>query len=457
MSQQAQSRAITSATMCAAVALALGAAPAFAGNTTPYIVGGNCAKLPQDRATEFHGNPKKADLFLGMAGNQWTVFENVLRAYNGYRGIDNTAPDYKTNYTQKDLRSDSRDYYVELIPPGTIRDQIKSACMTLGNDEVDITDRNFLPLNIQVDFDVFTSTTYSLMQDLALNGYITQSMPYTKNKLALAVQDGNPHGIGTGALHDTVARTGNTTYDKVADLALDLLDPNVPVSEVDHINEGIHTSINQMYQAMDAYVRAHGTAGQIAELNTRLAAVATPQDGSPGKTRPLAENIPAAPFVLANNSDCKNADGTLRMCEYAILNKANTYETRVHHVETPERVRADTSWTGPQWVTELVYAQTAQAANPNLEKLVDVVVPGDVNKPQTYSIALLATSGNPTLAQNFIDWVRSPAGQDVYVNQGGFLPLTDTELAGGECYSVTVAADGTRTLNKTTRVNNTCP
>jgi hypothetical protein len=42
-----------------------------------------------------------------------------------------------------------------------------------------------------------------------------------------------------------------------------------------------------------------------------------------------------------------------------VLNKANTHETRVHHVETPERVRADDYWTGPLWITEVTFAQNS--------------------------------------------------------------------------------------------------
>ncbi len=44
------------------------------------------------------------------------------------------------------------------------------------------------------------------------------------------------------------------------------------------------------------------------------------------------------------------------MCEFAILNKANTHETRVHHVETPERILAGDSDVGPVWVSELQLA-----------------------------------------------------------------------------------------------------
>lgn len=46
---------------------------------------GNCAELPADRATEFHGNPHTSELNLAMAGNQWVVFNKVMTAFNERR------------------------------------------------------------------------------------------------------------------------------------------------------------------------------------------------------------------------------------------------------------------------------------------------------------------------------------------------------------------------------------
>ena len=116
-----------------------------------YTLQGTCAFLPADRATEFHGNPDRSKLNLGMAGNQWVVFEEAMQQFNVYIGKgDGTEPAYRPNdedgFTLADLNDNANRYFVELIPPGQIRKQIKSGCMLLGNDE----DRNFLPGNIQV-------------------------------------------------------------------------------------------------------------------------------------------------------------------------------------------------------------------------------------------------------------------------------------------------------------------
>lgn len=197
----------------------------------------------------------------------------------------------------------------------------------LANDE----ERNFLPGSVQVKFDVFMSTNYNLMQDLANNHFVGEALPYIKNKLDLMVDATNSKGIGT-------ARAPGT-YENVQDIVMDILDPAVVVSEVDHINEGIHNAINNMYKAMDEYVRENGSTADIAALDSALASVATPQAGSPAATRTgISTN-----FDLATNAQCNYqghatiANGTLRFCEFAILNKANTHETRVHHVEPRNR------------------------------------------------------------------------------------------------------------------------
>jgi hypothetical protein len=445
-----------------ALALAGGSAPALA---VKPVLQGPCAYLPADRATEFHGNADTAVLRLGMAGNQWVVFDKVMQGFNMLRGTgDGTEPAYHDNldkfYTLAELNDPARKYYIQLIPPGQIRDQIKSGCMLLGNDE----DRNFLPLSIQVAFDVFSSTNYNLMRDLAANGFVTEALPYIKNKLDLMVAEGNPLGIGTGG--------DSGTYEHIFDIVMDLLDPAIRVSEVDHINEGIHNAINNMYKAMDEFIRENGPQADIDALDAALAEVATPQDGSPGQTRPIEEGI-TTDFNLATNAQCHYsghptiADDTLRFCEFAILNKENTHETRVHHVETPGGILEESGFepvdVGPVWISELGYQLVR---NVPVEGMVPGAFPPPgvvgpetadpvINNPATYSIAVLSTAKkgkHRKLAKKFIDFVRSPEGQTAYTD-GGFIGLTEEELAGGECYSIDRR---TGELVTTPRENNSC-
>ena len=431
----------------------------------PYT--GNCASLSADRTTEFHGNPQRADLLLGMAGNQWVVFDQVMRDFNLSRGLDPTIPANQASYTLEDLRADGRgDYYIQLIPPGQIRDQIKSGCMLLGNVDPNTPDRNFMPFSIQVEFDVFASTNYPLMRDLAASGFVSEAKPYIKNKLDLLVLQGNPHNIGVAGTNNSgLLLTGDDNYDKIFDIVMDLLDSTIPVSQVDHINEGIHNAINAMYQRMDQYLRDNDPTktetynGDYSHaLDVALAAVANPQTGSPADTRTgISTN-----FDLATNDACNYGNGTLRFCEFAVLNKANTHETRVHHVETPERVRAgadstadpgDVSYTGPLWITEVSYAQGSGNPVPVGGVNIAAADPAEaVNRPVSYSIALLSTAKHKRLGNAFIDWIRSPDGQRVYTD-GGFIGLSAAELAGGECYSIDRK---TGDVVITTRENNSC-
>jgi ABC-type molybdate transport system substrate-binding protein len=382
-----------------------------------YVLQGNCAQLPADRTTEFHGNPATSNLNLAMAGNQWVVFDHFMQAFNELRAktdkkVDLTAIGNKTR-TFAGLQNRGADYFIELIPPGQERNQIKSGCMLLGNED----DRNFLPTSIQVDFDVFTSTNYNLMRNLAASGFVSEAVPYIRNQLTLMTDAANSSGIGTG---------------DIADATLDLLDPGIRVSEVDHINEGVHRGINNMYKRMDEWVRLNSP-GDVAALDAALLAVIIPQSGSPAETRTNEEGI-TTDFNLTTNAECHYSghatiqDGTLRMCEFAILNKANTHETRVHHVETPSRILAGDSDVGPVWVSEL------QLAKNNGDAVSGYQPPNSVNLPVVYSVAFLATMDDDhrKLARKWVDFLHSDEGVQIYVD-GGFSALTGTEQ--GERYS----------------------
>jgi ABC-type molybdate transport system substrate-binding protein len=406
-----------SVSMLAAGLLCLGTANISLAAKTPDLTG-NCAQLPADRTTEFHGNPATSNLNLAMAGNQWVVWPAFMQAFNELRAangedIDLTAIGNQTR-TYDGLQRKGADYFIELIPPGQERNQIKSGCMLLGNEDA----RNFLPTSIQVSFDVFTSTNFNLMRDLGANGWVKEAIPYIRNQLTLMTDLTNSPGIGA-------------TPDETIDATLDLLDPNIRVSEVDHINEGVHRGINAMYQRMDEYTRLNGSAAEVAALDAALALVSDPQPGSPAATRTgITTN-----FNLATNAACHYsghasiADGTLRLCEFAILNKANTHETRVHHVETPERILAGDSDTGPVWVSELQLAV-------NNGDAVNGYQPIDaVNLPVVYSVAFLATKNkkHKRLARKWVNFLRSPEGVQIFVD-GGFSALTGSEL--GERYSL---------------------
>ena len=457
----------------------LGASTSFANgghqSFPNYVLKGTCAFLPADRATEFHGNPSTSNLNLGMAGNQWVVFDAALRAFNLSQGDDPTQPAHRANdatgFKLADLNDNSNKLFVELIPPGQIRKQIKSGCMLLGNDE----ERNFLPGNFQVDFDVFASTNYRLMKDLANNGFIDEALPYISNRLDLMVAVGNPKGIGN-TMH-----TGNADFDTQFDIIMDLLSGDVIASSLDHINEGIHnaannymrnahkwvkvndlgTPINMTYKYADGTVEV-GSKTASAWIQAALAKVATPMAGSPGEERLVsgdagethATAVPPGHGLVARG--CVDG-GDLLFCEYAVLNKANTHESRVHHVETPGGVVGDPDFepvdVGFVWITELAFqlnhSNFAVQGMVGNQDIADLGIPRpagstNVNNDITYSLALLATSENQKRGRQFIDFLRSPEGQLVYIN-GGFTGLTTTQLDGGKCYTKPSGGSSTET------------
>lgn len=454
-----------------ALALAAGSGTAFA-KRDKYTHQGTCAFLPADRATEFHGNPAKSILNLGMAGNQWVVFDQVMQQFNLYVGRgDGTQPEHRPNdatgFTLADLNDDANRYFIELIPPGQIRKQIISGCMLLGNDE----ERNFLPGNYQVDFDVFASTNYNLMQDLANAGFIDEAVPYINNRLDLMVLVDNPLGIGN------TVYTGDTEFDPQFDIIMDLLSGDVVASSLDHINEGIHNAANNYMKAAHNWIKANdrevtipagfpytyadgttasGTMLASAWIQSALEKVATPMAGSPGAERLVSRDAGEnhASHNLVDNG-CGTA-GDLLFCEYAVLNKAGTHESRVHHVETPNGLLMEEGYVpvdvGFVWITEVAYQ--LNNGNDQIQGMMgqdisNLGIPrpagSDVNKDITYSLALLATSRNRKLGRQFIEFLRSPEGQLVYT-QGGFTGLTTTQLDGGKCYArpedgVSVATD----------------
>ena len=460
-------------TLAAAMAcgLTMGSSVAFADRdhddyNKSYTLQGTCAFLPADRATEFHGNPDRSNLNLGMAGNQWVVFEHAMQEFNIYIGKgDGAEPAYRPNdangFTLADLNDDANRYFVELIPPGQIRKQIKSGCMLLGNDE----DRNFLPKNFQVDFDVYASTNYNLMQDLANSGFIDEAVPYIANRLDLMVGVGNPKEIGT-----TDYGLVDAAFQTQFDIAMDLLSGEVVASSLDHWNEGIHNAANGYMKKVDAYVNAHAEAGTMITMNyhygddtwsgvqtmsvsdwleSAVAAVATPHPTSPGAKRlpgsgdPLAGDAgePHTSHDLADNG-C-GAAGNYVFCEYAVLNKFNTHESRVHHVETPNGILGHEGFeavdVGYVWITELAY----QLNNDNFlvegmsgQTIANLGIPntGNVNGDKIYSLGHLATSDNEKRGRQFIEFLRSPEGQASYT-QGGFTGLTSAQLDAGRCYA----------------------
>jgi hypothetical protein len=182
-------------------------------------------------------------------------------------------------------------------------------------------------------------------------------------------------------------------------------------------------------------------------LQAALAKVATPMAGSPGAERLVTmdagENHTSHDLV---DRGCTYPNGDFKFCEFATLNKATTHESRVHHVETPGGIQNEPGFVpvdvGFVWITELAYQ--INQGNTNVTGMSGSVIgnlgiptpasDSAVNAPNTYSLALLATSDNEDNGNMFIEFLRAPEGQIQYTD-GGFAGLSGAELDGGKCYA----------------------
>ena len=141
-------------------------------------------------------------------------------------------------------------------------------------------------------------------------------------------------------------------------------------------------------------------------------------------------------------------------------------------METPGGILGESGFVpvdvGPVWISELGYQLVrnvpVEGMVPGAFPPPGVIGPEDadpgINNPATYSIAVLEKpkgvkkdkpGKHKKLARQFIDFVRSPEGQAAYTD-GGFIGLTEEELAAGECYSVNKQGE----LVITPRENNRC-
>ena len=188
-------------------------------------------------------------------------------------------------------------------------------------------------------------------------------------------------------------------------------------------------------------------------IQDALNIVASPMAGSPSALRLVSRDAGekhSSHDLSANGCIVKDAAGDpvvpteYLFCEYAVLNKANTHESRVHHVETPNGVVNAAGFVpvdvGFVWITELAFqinAGNTDVTGMNGTNLTTLGIPNTagVNGDKIYSLALLATSGNEAKGRLFIDFLRSPEGQAAYV-AGGFTGLLgQADADKGVCYA----------------------
>ena len=101
----------------------------------------------------------------------------------------------------------------------------------------------------------------------------------------------------------------------------------------------------------------------------------------------------------------------------------NVYFTTVHHREIPAGIKAGTVDVGIVWETEIKHAleehnPIEEVSLPAKDSLIDEVA---------YVTGMLTTSGHKAAAQQYLSFLQSDAGQEIYA-QFGFLKAANAEL-----------------------------
>lgn len=111
---------------------------------------------------DLHGDPIHADLVLFVAGNQFMVMPDLIRAF------------------KKKYRSVHHVFY-ETLPPGILAKQMISQGLTIGN------------LHLRINPDVYESGQFRMKAMVKKHLVIASTVtPYAKNKLGIMVLKGNP-------------------------------------------------------------------------------------------------------------------------------------------------------------------------------------------------------------------------------------------------------------------------
>ena len=101
----------------------------------------------------------------------------------------------------------------------------------------------------------------------------------------------------------------------------------------------------------------------------------------------------------------------------------NNYFTAVHHRETPERIRDGKSDAGIVWKTEVLEAQRHGAA----VDAVELPASDSLRDEVSYAVGALDNSKNKAVADRYLAFLASPAGQAAYA-AFGFVNASPDEL-----------------------------
>ena len=150
----------------AAAALAQAAPPWSGGHNDPASAKGYVFPVDSiDNVPDLHGNPADAKLVLFIGGNQFFVLPRLIA------GFEAEHPELRGHI------------FYETLPPGILRRQMANDnTLTLGN------------LTLQVTPDVYEAGA-RVVDAMARQGQVEQSVRYATNDLAIMVAAGNPKHI----------------------------------------------------------------------------------------------------------------------------------------------------------------------------------------------------------------------------------------------------------------------
>jgi ABC-type molybdate transport system substrate-binding protein len=144
------------------------APPWSAGRNDPAVSKGYVFRVDSiDDVPDLHGDPAGAKLVLFIGGNQFFVLPRLVAAFETKR---------------PELRGK---IYYETLPPGILRRQMANDnTLTLGN------------LTVRVAPDVFEAGA-RVVDEMAKEGTLENSVHYANNDLAIMVASGNPTHVST--------------------------------------------------------------------------------------------------------------------------------------------------------------------------------------------------------------------------------------------------------------------
>lgn len=324
-----------------------------------------------DPVSQLHGDPINADLRIFMAGNQFVVMDQLVRAF-------------KEQHPQYD-----NIFYVTL-PPGTELKWIQNGGVEFYSHESLADEGLILP----VMPDVYSTINTGHLQQLADAGLIRKHYTYAHNRLALMVKAESP-------LAWSSIQTTGEFYNLMAD-------PNVRISEPDVANQGIERHIWQMYTAATKDVFADDTSIQALD----------PTMFTPSLLSADPENS-LRRIVYYD----KVNDGVTKISHIA------------HHLETPAWLRDNTVDLGPVWITEALYAINRLGESDLAPVYIDAVDKNGNYLDRRDKVSYMITEVEGVMdrrhkraAKDWINFLRSDTAQGIYMT-AGFQGATPDELS----------------------------